>query len=93
MQELSSDDSSNAATVVLEADMETRTVILSLHQESTTEVIGLATFDCTCIREHNILLLSQSNSSLLPIHASETPSRTTVLKSPPMSSPHFDGRE
>ena len=91
MEELSSDDNSNATTIVLESDMETRTVILSSHLESATEVIRPATFDCTRIRDHNILPLRQSNSSSLPTHASETLSRTTVLKSPPTSSPYFDG--
>ena len=91
MEELSSDDNSNAAIVVLESDTKTKTIILSSHLESATEVIGPATFDCIRIRDHNILPSLQSNSSSLPTHGSETPSRTTILKSPPTSSLHSDG--
>ena len=55
VEELSSDNSSDAATVLLESDTETQTVILSLHLESTTEV--------TRILDHNIIPSPLSNSS------------------------------
>ena len=83
MEELSSDNNSDATIVVLDSDMETRNVILSSLLESTTEV--------TRILDHNILPSPLSNSSLVPTHASETPSRTTILKSPRMSSPVSNG--
>ena len=45
VEDLSSDNSSNVAIVVLELDIETRTFILSLQLGKTTEVNGLATVD------------------------------------------------
>ena len=79
VEELSSDNSSDAATILLESDTETRTSILSSHLESTTEV--------TRSQDHSVLSSPLSNSSSVPIHASETPSRTTILKSPRTSLP------
>ena len=83
VEELSSDNSSNAATLLLESDTETQTVLLSSNLESTTEV--------TRILAHNIVPSPLSNSSSVPTHVSKIPSRTTILKSPCTSSPVSDG--
>ena len=83
IEELSSDNSSDAAPILLESDTETRTIILSSHLKSTTKV--------TRSEDHSVLPSRLSNSSSVPTHASETPSRTTILKSPRTSSPVSGG--
>ena len=83
VEELSSDNSSDAATILLESDTETRTVILSSHLESTTEV--------TRSQDYSVLPSPLSNSSSVPTHASETSSKTTILKSPRTSLPVSGG--
>ena len=88
VEELSSDDDSNAATVLLDSYSETRTVIISSQEEGSHENVVAEGSD-NCIDR-----LLGSLPSLTPTettHASETPSRSAIPKSFSNDSPQSVG--
>ena len=88
VEELSSDDDSNAATVLLDSDLETRTVIISSQEEDSHEEVIADDIGNFIERPLNSL------PSLTPTrttHASETPSRTAIPNSFSNDSPQSVG--
>ena len=76
--ELSSDDDSNAVTVLLDSDLETRTVIISSQEEDSHEEV-IAEDSGNCIERPLSSLPSLTPTQTT--HASETPSRTAIPNS------------
>ena len=82
VQDLSLDDNSVAATVILDSDSEEQTVIILLGPDLSNGVTQRLSEDTP---SHSIERLMKSTYSPTlgePSHASETPSRRTIRKSP-----------
>ena len=88
VEELSSDDDSNPATVLLDSDLETQTVIISSQQEDSHET-NVAEDSCNCIERPLSSLLSLTPTETT--HASEMPSRNAIPKSFSNDSPQSVG--
>ena len=88
VEELSSDDDSNAVTVLLDSDSETRTVIISSQEEDSYEKV-VAEDSGNCIERPLSSLPSLTPTGTT--HASETPSRTAIPKSFSNDSPQSVG--
>ena len=82
VQELSSDDNSIAATVILGSDSEERTVIISSGPDLSHGVTQRLSEDAPSHSIERLLKSTYSPTSSEPSHASETPSRRTIRKSP-----------
>ena len=91
VEELSSDDDSNAATVLLDLDSETRTIIISAQQEDSHDVIQtfLAEDSRKCIERPMSSLPSLTPTDIT--HASETLSRNANPRSSYNNSPQSIG--
>ena len=88
VEELSSNDDSNAITVLLDSDSKTQTVIISSQKEDYHETV-VAEDSGNCI-EHPLSSLP-SLTLIETTHASETPSRSAILKSFNNNSPQSVG--
>ena len=82
VQELSSDDNSIAATMILGSDSEERTVIISSGPDLSHGVTQRLSEDMPSHSIERLMKSTFSPTSGEPSHASETPSRRTIRKSP-----------
>ena len=88
VEELSSDDDSNAGTVLLDSDSETRTVIISSQEEDSYEkVVAEDSGNCIDRPLNSLPSLTPTETT----HASETPSRSAIPRSFSNDSPQFVG--